>query len=70
MPSKIVTVKLPEELLEMLDELVRSGKYSSRNEAIRAAIRLLLQHEKAEAWMPPRNAKAKSKIVVRPLDEE
>jgi|BEDMetMinimDraft_2_1075160.scaffolds.fasta_scaffold12629_2 Arc/MetJ-type ribon-helix-helix transcriptional regulator len=35
---KIITVKLPEQFLEAIDELVNTGRYSSRSEVIRAAI--------------------------------
>ncbi len=42
---KLVTVKLPEALIEGLDELVRSGMYPSRSSAIRAAVRDLLKRE-------------------------
>lgn len=42
---KVVSLKLPEAMLEALDKLVRQKKYSSRNEAIRIAIRDLLDKE-------------------------
>ncbi|MEM2905990.1 MAG: ribbon-helix-helix domain-containing protein [Candidatus Bathyarchaeia archaeon] len=42
---KLVTVKLPEALIEGIDELVRSGMYPSRSAAIRAAVRDLLRRE-------------------------
>jgi len=42
---KLVTVKIPEQFLEGLDELVRKGIYTSRSEAIRIAIRDLLKKE-------------------------
>ncbi len=42
---KLVTVKLPEALIEGVDELVRSGMYPSRSAAIRAAVRDLLRRE-------------------------
>jgi Arc/MetJ-type ribon-helix-helix transcriptional regulator len=42
---RIVTVKMPETYLEGLDELVRMGRYSSRSEAIRVAVRELLKRE-------------------------
>ena len=37
-----LTVRLGREELEGLEELVKSGRYKSRSEAIRAAIELLL----------------------------
>ncbi|RLG77034.1 MAG: CopG family transcriptional regulator [Thermoprotei archaeon] len=47
---RIVTVKMPEAYIEGIDELVRMGRYSSRSEVIRAAIRELL---KKELWYIP-----------------
>lgn len=47
---RLVTVKMPETYLEGLDELVRMGRYSSRSEAIRIAVRELL---KKELWGVP-----------------
>lgn len=42
---KLVTVKLPEALLEGLDELIKAGMYQSRSAAIRSAVRDLLKRE-------------------------
>lgn len=42
---RIITVKIPESYLEGLEELVNTGRYTSRSEAIRAAIRELLRKE-------------------------
>jgi metal-responsive CopG/Arc/MetJ family transcriptional regulator len=42
---KLVTVKLPEAILEGLDELVKAGMYQSRSAAIRAAVRDMLKKE-------------------------
>jgi len=42
---KLVTVKLPEALIEGLDELVRTGMYPSRSAAIRASVRDMLKKE-------------------------
>ena len=42
---KLVTVKMPDTYIEGLDELVKSGRYSSRSEAIRVAVRDLLRRE-------------------------
>jgi len=44
---KLVTVKLPEALVDGIDELVRSGMYPSRSAVVRAAVRDLL---KSELW--------------------
>jgi len=46
---RLVTVKVPEVYLEGIDELVKLGRYSSRSEVIRTAIRDLL---KKELWFP------------------
>ena len=42
---RIVTVKMPESYIEAIDELVRIGRYSSRSEVIRTAVRELLKRE-------------------------
>jgi antitoxin ParD1/3/4 len=42
---KLVTVKLPEALIEALDDLVRAEMYPSRSAAIRAAVRDLVRKE-------------------------
>jgi len=42
---RLVTVKVPEIYLEGIDELVKLGRYSSRSEVIRTAIRDLLRRE-------------------------
>ncbi|MEA2070212.1 MAG: ribbon-helix-helix domain-containing protein [Asgard group archaeon] len=41
----LISVKIPENFLEGLDDLVRLGVYPSRSEAIRVAIRDLLREE-------------------------
>ncbi len=46
---RLITVKMPEAFVEGLDELVRLGRYSSRSEVIRVAVRDLL---KKELWIP------------------
>ena len=42
---KLVTVKLPDALVQGMDELVKSGMYPSRNAIVRAAVRDLLKNE-------------------------
>ena len=42
----LISVHLPREMLREIDALVRSGKYASRSELIRTAIKLLLMMEK------------------------
>jgi len=43
---KQFTIRLPDELVNQLDNLVIRGIFSSRSEAIREGIRLLLNHYK------------------------
>ena len=47
---KLVSAKIPEGLIDGLDELVSSEMYPSRSAAIRAAVRDLL---KRELWNAP-----------------
>ncbi|MFQ5761549.1 MAG: ribbon-helix-helix domain-containing protein [Candidatus Bathyarchaeia archaeon] len=42
---KLVTVKLPEALMEGMDELIRTGMYPSRSALVRTAVRDLLKNE-------------------------
>ncbi|MEK6919490.1 MAG: ribbon-helix-helix domain-containing protein [Thermoproteota archaeon] len=42
---KLVTVKLPEKLIDDVDQLVKAGIYHSRSDAIRGAVRDLLRRE-------------------------
>lgn len=53
---KLVTVKLPEALLEGINELVAAGLYPSRSAAIRSAVRDML---KKELWNTPRGSEAR-----------
>jgi Arc/MetJ-type ribon-helix-helix transcriptional regulator len=41
----LISVKVPDQFVEGLDDLVRNGVYPSRSEAIRVAIRDLLRRE-------------------------
>lgn len=41
---KQITVRIPEEMYNLLDKLVEAGWYKDRNEAIRDAIRMLAQN--------------------------
>jgi antitoxin ParD1/3/4 len=41
----LISVHLPKQLLGELDEMVRQGKFPSRSEAIRVAVRDLLYKE-------------------------
>ncbi|MCI4456566.1 MAG: type II toxin-antitoxin system ParD family antitoxin [Desulfurococcaceae archaeon] len=42
---KIISVKIPKTYLEDIDRLVREGRYASRSEFIRTALKLLLIRE-------------------------
>jgi putative addiction module CopG family antidote len=68
---RIVTVKLPEAYIEAIDELVRMGRYSSRSEVIRTAIRELLKRELWENSASERVIKKKSmkSKLVEAIDE-
>jgi len=44
----LLSFHLPKKMLEDLDELVRSGAFPSRSEAIRVAIRDLINREKGD----------------------
>jgi len=44
----IVCAHMPKSLVEMLDELVKQGEFSSRSEAIREIIKDFLEEEGAE----------------------
>ena len=54
MPRKIkakmilITVHIPKQMFEELDELVKKGVFPSRSEAIRIAIRELIKKEKVK----------------------
>jgi len=45
MRTRVVAVRLPEELVSRLDELVKSGMFRSRNDAIKKAVELLISVE-------------------------
>ncbi|MFP4001899.1 MAG: ribbon-helix-helix domain-containing protein [Thermoplasmata archaeon] len=48
MPMKTLPAKVTPKLLEEIDDLVEEGWYSSRSEAVRDAIRQLVQRQKKE----------------------
>ncbi|RLE57344.1 MAG: CopG family transcriptional regulator [Thermoprotei archaeon] len=54
-PMVLITFHIPEQMLKELDRLVEEGRYPSRSEAIRVAIRDLLVKERLgrrEALIP------------------
>jgi len=67
---RIVTVKMPESYIEAIDELVRLGRYSSRSEVIRAAVRELLKRElwSSETEQEVSRRGGKLKISIRDLE--
>lgn len=46
MASEQIAVRLPKELLEQLDELVRAGHYQSRAAAVRAGVEAIAKIER------------------------
>ena len=42
---KLVTVKIPESLLEKVDKLVEKGVFATRSEAIRVALKELVERQ-------------------------
>ena len=61
---KVVTVKMPESYVEAIDKLVALGRYSSRSEVIRAAVRQLLDKELGSLGLvPPKSWKRISKVI-------
>lgn len=68
-----VQVRIPEELLEKIDEWIEEGKYSSRSEAIRHILMLYEEKEKTREFYRmlverSREAKEKTEDLI-PLDE-
>jgi len=47
--TKLIHVRLSQELLDAIDRLVKTGKYANRSEFIRAAIREQLKRDLGEA---------------------
>jgi len=45
MKTRVIAVRLPEELVSRLDELVKKGVFRSRNDAIKRAVELLISSE-------------------------
>ncbi|RLE54008.1 MAG: CopG family transcriptional regulator [Thermoprotei archaeon] len=53
-PMVLITFHIPENMLKELDKLVEEGRYPSRSEAIRVAIRDLLVKERFRDYTIPR----------------
>ena len=48
MPMRLISIKIPQALLEEVDKLVKHGLYPSRSSAVRAAVRdLVMEMRKA-----------------------
>lgn len=63
----ILTVKVPGIYIAMLDDLVRSGVYGSRSEAVRDAIRMLLKQYGSNMYIQ-RRAKQRSRVITIDID--
>jgi len=47
---KELRVRIPASLLERIDQLVKRGEYATRADAVRTALRLLLQRHAKEGF--------------------
>jgi len=65
---RIVTIKLPESLLDAIDELVRQGKYMNRSDVIRHAVRRLLEEELWGNSNYSNSRKKRSGVVVKVIE--
>ena len=66
---KVIGLKLPESYLNIIDEFVKMGKYASRHEFIRTAIRRLIEEEIEKSivnrvWRELGSGRIKSSTVV------
>ena len=68
MVLRIVTIKLPESLLDAIDELVRQGKYMNRSDVIRHAVRRLLEEELWGNSNYSNSRKKRSGVVVKVIE--
>jgi len=70
---RIVSVKLPESYLEIIDMLVEVGRYTCRNEFIRTAVRKLIDEELAKEHLLPNSGwrgrrRGKRAVEVKVID--
>ncbi len=49
-----VTLRIPEQQIEAVERMVETGKYPNRSEAIRSAVREMLEENSAEQTNSPR----------------
>jgi Arc/MetJ-type ribon-helix-helix transcriptional regulator len=63
---RIVTVKLPEQILEEIDRLVDEGRYANRSDFIRMAVREMLnkEYEKKLRAEPKKNKNGANVVVM------
>ena len=63
---RLITVKMPEIYVNGIEELVKAGRYSSRSEVIRIAVRELLKRELWGATVPV--AERPRMVGIAPVD--
>ena len=49
-----VTLRIPEQQIEAVERLVETGKYPNRSEAIRAAVRDMIEEDRGDQTSSPR----------------
>ncbi|MFW5921806.1 MAG: ribbon-helix-helix domain-containing protein [Halodesulfurarchaeum sp.] len=49
-----VTLRIPEQQIEAVERMVETGKYPNRSEAIRSAVREMLEENRGEQTNSPR----------------
>ncbi len=49
-----VTLRIPEQQIEAVERMVETGKYPNRSEAIRSAVRDMLEENRGEQTNSPR----------------
>jgi antitoxin ParD1/3/4 len=49
-----VTLRIPEQQIEAVERMVETGKYPNRSEAIRSAVRDMLEEDSTEQANSPR----------------
>ncbi len=54
LPMERVTLRIPKQQIEEVEQMVELGEYPNRSEAIRAAVREMLAEERMEERSPKR----------------
>lgn len=62
---KVVPVKLSDSLTDALDEFVKEGIYSSRNEALKDAVRSLIERRRLEEARKRRRLQIELQVIAR-----